>query len=302
MPHLLWSASTTRCSVAVTKARLVSASIRLGVVKPARLLIPCTPMNTMSRCNERSAPAATGPTRASEGVRTPPVSTTVRSARCEWCSTSATWIELVTTVRPAMSMMCEANCQVVVPAVMPMADPGRTSAAAAMAIACFSRVLRCSLASNPGSSVLCSSGRVAPPCTLASSPASSSTSRSRRTVMSLTPSNWARSLTRAAPRRRTSARITSCRWRASARVAPRSVGGCADVIGLHCARPRPESQQNRTRTSQVSARSDPCSHEIQQILFGIRTSRLTLCAFRAIVPSVPPGGDPAFAHTPEGES
>ena len=94
------------------------------MVNPARALMPCTPMNTASRCNERSAATATGPTSASDGVRTPPVSTTVRSLRCAWCSTSATRTELVTTVRSAMSTMWYASCQVVVPAVMPMALPG----------------------------------------------------------------------------------------------------------------------------------------------------------------------------------
>ena len=57
-------------------ARLVSASSRLGVLKPARTSMPCTPMKKASTCRLRSADTATGPTSASDGVRSPPVRTT----------------------------------------------------------------------------------------------------------------------------------------------------------------------------------------------------------------------------------
>jgi len=56
-------------------------SAAFGVVSPARSSIPCTPMITMSTCSDRMACTATGPTRPSEGVRRPPVRTTVRSGR-----------------------------------------------------------------------------------------------------------------------------------------------------------------------------------------------------------------------------
>ena len=49
--------------------------------------------------------------------------------------------------------MWYASCHVVVPAVMPIALPGRTVAAPAIAMACFSPMLRSDLASKPGSSV-----------------------------------------------------------------------------------------------------------------------------------------------------
>ena len=179
----------------------------------------------MSRCSERSVASATEPTRASDGVRSPPVSSTVRSRRGTRWSTSETRTELVTTVRLGMSTRWKASCQVVVPAVIPIALPAATIDAAAMAMACFSAMLRRDLASNPGSSLLCSSRTVAPPWTLVSSPASSSDSRSRRMVMSLTPSSAESSLTRTAPRRRTSATMTSWRWRASAGAARASTGG-----------------------------------------------------------------------------
>lgn len=120
---------------------------------------------------------------------------------------------------------------------MPMALPGVIIAAAAMAMACFSAMLRNDLASKPGSSLLRSARRVAPPCTLVTSPVSSSISRSRRIVMSLTPSSVESSLARTAPRRRTSATITSWRWRASARTATASTTvldmcvACPQVLG-----------------------------------------------------------------------
>ena len=79
--HLVWSATTTSRRAALTSARSVSASMRFGVVKPAWVLIPCTPMNSMSTFSERIALTANGPTSASDGVRMPPVSTTVWSDR-----------------------------------------------------------------------------------------------------------------------------------------------------------------------------------------------------------------------------
>src|SRR5947209_4462614 len=84
MSHFVWSASTTSRRAAATSARLVSASDRLGVEYPALALIPCTPRNSRSRLIRAAASCATGPTRASDGVRVPPVSTTVWSERPRW--------------------------------------------------------------------------------------------------------------------------------------------------------------------------------------------------------------------------
>ena len=93
----------------------------------------------MSRCSERSAATATGPTSASDGVRTPPVSTTVWSPRPPRSSTSATWTELVTTVSPATSRSCRASVQRRRAGGQRRRPcPGSTSAAAASAMACFS--------------------------------------------------------------------------------------------------------------------------------------------------------------------
>ncbi len=185
--------------------------------------MPCTPMITMSTCSDRIACTATGPTSPSDGVRSPPVSTTVRSGRCRAFSTSATLSELVTTVRFAMSPRCRARVQVVLPAVIAMAMPGRISFAARAAIASFSETSRWLVISNPGSIALAVSMAVAPPCTLASSPLRSSTSRSRRTVMSDTPSSTVSWATLAPPVRRTSSRILAWRIAASTAVRPFAV-------------------------------------------------------------------------------
>ena len=97
MPHFVWSATTTSRPAAATIARFVSASMRFGVVNPADVSMPWTPMKSRSTCRSWSAATATGPTRASDTVRRPPVSSTVwpRSASK---NTLATGIELVTTV------------------------------------------------------------------------------------------------------------------------------------------------------------------------------------------------------------
>src|SRR6516164_2698160 len=58
------------------KVRLVSASAKLGVVSPALGSKPWQPRNSRSKWSDRMVRSAIGPTSASEGVRTPPVSTT----------------------------------------------------------------------------------------------------------------------------------------------------------------------------------------------------------------------------------
>src|SRR6266508_3176260 len=189
-PHLVWSASTTSRRVAATIARLVSASTRFGEVKPAPGSMPWTPMNRQSTCSDWMVCTATGPTSASEGVRTPPTRTTTRSGRSCAYSTSATGSELVTTVSSGMRVKWRA-------------------------IASLAGRSWLDLASKPGSSVLPRRGRVAPPWTLETSPRLASASRSRRMVMSETPSSSVRSLTRTPPLRWSSSRIRSCRWAGS---------------------------------------------------------------------------------------
>ena len=60
-------------------------------------------------------------------------------------------IELVTTIRSSTPSSAPARCHVVVPAVRPIAVPGRMSAAAAAAIASFSSTWVVDLTTNPGS-------------------------------------------------------------------------------------------------------------------------------------------------------
>ena len=172
-------------------------------------------MKRTSRCSERMVVSATGPTSASDGVRTPPVRTTVRPVWASRWRTFATWIEFVTTVRSDTCVRCCASRQVVVPAVSAIAWPGCTSSLAARAIASFSRSCRCDFASKPGSSALSDPRAVAPPCTFSISPAASSTSRSRRIVTSETARRAVSSLTRTAPSRRISSAISFWRWAAS---------------------------------------------------------------------------------------
>ena len=214
-PHLLWSAQTTTRRAQATRARSVSASTRLGVVRPARSSMPWTPRKSVSTCRLRRAATATGPTSAFDGVRTPPVRMTVRSSPPRSCSSSATGGELVTTVRSGTATRCWATANVVVPAEIAIEAPGSTSAAAARAMADFDRVCRADLTRKPGSSALRPEIEVAPPCTRSTSPRRANASMSRRTVMSETPSALTSSETRAPPCRSTSSRIRSWRWRAS---------------------------------------------------------------------------------------
>ena len=193
MPHLVWSAMTMTRRAARTKARFVSDSARLGVVSPATGSIPWQPRNSRSKCSDRIARSATGPTSASDGVRTPPVRITAGwsgpppDAGLPSSSRLATRTELVTIVSLGISRRCRASSKVVVPADSAIAVPGLTSAAAARAMASFSGRSSTDLASNPGSWLLGAPGSTAPPCTFSISPARARTSRSRRMVISETP-------------------------------------------------------------------------------------------------------------------
>jgi (E)-4-hydroxy-3-methylbut-2-enyl-diphosphate synthase len=114
MPHLVWSATTITRRAERTKARLVSDSARLGVVSPAPGSTPWQPRNSRSKCSDRMARSAIGPTSASDGVRTPPVSTIdVGGAVWSLCplpwNRLATRIEFVTTVSPGTLNSCSAS-------------------------------------------------------------------------------------------------------------------------------------------------------------------------------------------------
>ena len=114
--------------------------------------MPWTPTKTRSTWTVRRAATANGPTSASDGVRTPPVRMIVWSARPTWWRTSATRIELVTTVRPGTSASRWARAYVVVPAETAIAIPGSTRATAASAMASFSALLeRRTSPRSPGS-------------------------------------------------------------------------------------------------------------------------------------------------------
>ncbi|MCB5280756.1 hypothetical protein BJQ89_00481 [Arthrobacter sp. ES1] len=206
VPHFVWSASTTTRRAALTKALSVSASRTFGVVNPASASTPWTPRNSTSRCSCLSEEVASGPTSASEGVRSPPVRITV-DAEEFWWKTSAIRTELVTTVIRGPGDNSWASAQVVVPALSPTAMPSRTWAAASWAIAIFSSLSCVTFSSKPGSWVLAPPGSLAPPWIFSSTPAVSSASMSRRTVISETPSILARSVTRTIRSRWTSARM-----------------------------------------------------------------------------------------------
>ncbi len=149
----------------------------------------------MSKCSDRMAWSATGPTSASDGVRMPPVRITV-GAPGACCMTSITRIEFVTMVRSRTWVMRCASAKVVVPPESAIAVPGRTNRAAATAMASFSESSRDDFASKPGSSMLGVDAMVAPAVHLLDQPVTRQTSRSRRTVMSETLRSSVSSLTR----------------------------------------------------------------------------------------------------------
>src|SRR4051794_39487035 len=96
--------------------------------------------------------SATGPTSAALGVRTPPVRITVTwPVESRLVITSATVVELVTTVRPGMDARYGAIAHVVVPADRPIAAPGWMNDAARCAIACLAGWASWLFAAKPGS-------------------------------------------------------------------------------------------------------------------------------------------------------
>ena len=154
----------------------------------ARSSIPCTPRNSMSTCSARSAATATGPTSASEGVRIPPVSTTVWSVAAagggrrrpgsSWSRSSARG------PRAAGGRASRSWCR---PRARRRCRAGRARRAArrsppspAAGAPTWRR--------TPAPRWPAAGRRVAPPCTLSSRPWLASASRSRRIVMSETPS------------------------------------------------------------------------------------------------------------------
>ena len=256
-PHLLESTQTISRRERSIMARLVSDSRRLGVLKPARTSIPCTPMKKASTWRLRSDDTATGPTSASDGVRSPPVSSTEVVGSPVRCRTSATQTELVTTVRSGMRARCPVSACVVVPAETAMAMPGCTSSAAAAAIASFSRRRCTDFAAKPGSDDDGSATASAPPWTFSRRPSRCSATRSRRTVMSETPSSSTRSVTRTVPSRLSSERIRPRRWAASIRrPAPwrRRLADHGDPAGRH---PQVARRPRGRRPGRCRARGPP---------------------------------------------
>ena len=221
MPHFVWSATTVTRRAACTKARLVSASARLGVVSPATGSMPWQPRKSRSTCRERIAMSAIGPTSASEGVRTPPVSTTCGVApNCPAARADPEDARHPHRVghdrQPGHIQQLLGQGERGRPRGQGdrgagrdqrRRPPGRWPPSAA--------VPGTDLASNPGSWLLGEPGSTAPPCTFSISPARARASRSRRMVMSDTPRRCVRSLTRALPARRMSSRISDCRCLAS---------------------------------------------------------------------------------------
>ena len=230
------SASTTLRSQRSRKRRLISASIMFGVVSPSRSDSPCTPRKARSTCRVRRAAVASGPTRASEGVRTPPSRTTVCPVAGASWSTSAIRGEFVTTVMSLTRRRARASAKVVVPEFSETDMPGATIASAAAAMAAFSGSCSSDLCVNPGSAAEDPAGSFAPPWTFCSSPSRASRSRSRRTVMSDTPSSATRSATRTAPEARTRSRISRRRRSGSISVMgpPGSAGVRRDPGSVTC--------------------------------------------------------------------
>lgn len=115
----------------------------------------------------------------SDGVRTPPVSTTVAAPargppvaaeRCAVWNTSATRTEFVTTVNSGTSSRCWASAYVVVPPESAIALPGTAMAAATRAMSSLAVSSSVDFTSKPGSCVLASTTGTAPPCTFSMTP------------------------------------------------------------------------------------------------------------------------------------
>ena len=127
-----------------------------GVVKPASTVMPCTPMKSRSTWSERIAVTAIGPTSASDGVRTPPVSTTVRSARARRVQDVGDLHRVrhdrqVGHVARGGGRAARSSCR----RSAPIAWPGSTSSRGrARDRLLLRRAARCDFASNPGSSAL----------------------------------------------------------------------------------------------------------------------------------------------------
>ena len=151
--------------------------------------IPCAPRKSRSTWSDSSAVTATGPTRASEGVRTPPVSTT----RCPLR-------RLVEQLGHRHRVRHDGEVgdvahragQLVGRRARPRCrwwSRDRPAARRQPAMARFSAVISDDFAEKPGSSAARGTTAIAPPCTRSSEPSRARSSMSRRTVMSETPSS-----------------------------------------------------------------------------------------------------------------
>lgn len=166
-PHLLWSATTATRRAEATSARLVCASMRLGVVSPASSVTPCAPRTSRSTWREPIARSASGPTSAAEGVGEPPVSSRAGAPAAgsppAARTSSATGRELVTIVSRGTPSSRAATACAVVPPETATTLPGSTRAAAVSAMAALAAPSRSALASNPGSWPLVPAAATAPP-------------------------------------------------------------------------------------------------------------------------------------------
>ena len=170
-PHLVWSASTHSLAGGVDRARLVSASTRLGVVSPAWASMPCTPRNSRSTCSMRSAPTATGPDQRVRR-RAHAAGQHDRLARGARLVQQLRHRDRVRHHREVRDVAHRAG-ELVGRGAGRDADRGaraRPAGPRPAAMACFCGVIRADFAVNPGSSALRPPTASAPPCTRSTRP------------------------------------------------------------------------------------------------------------------------------------
>ena len=231
-------------------------------MSPASGVKPWAPRKTHSTRIVLSASMATSPTRAFDGVRSPPVMTTVgasrfsaRAASAASKSTCAAGSEFVMTVRVgkcSSSVRAWASASVVVPADSARESPGRTMAAAAWPMRRLASRLRVDLAVNRGSRVV-GPAATAPPWTRSTSPWVTSSVMSRRTVISEMPSSSTTSATRTPPVAATRSRMCSWRWRAS--IGAGRGDPTAEAEGPGCMGPVCQTSTSKTPCPHVPAQS-----------------------------------------------
>ena len=215
MPHLrVVGRRRTRGARRRSRARLVSASTRFGVVRPARSSMPWTPRNSRSTCSVRSAATATGPDEGvgrrahaageddGQVVAVPGV--VQQLGHRDGVGDDGEVGDVAQLVRDRVGRRARRD-----------GDRGAgldqlRRGAAAIAYFCdrVQRRLDLEARARPRCAA---ADQVAPPWTRATRPFAASSSMSRRTVMSETPRMSTSSETREPPWRSTSCRIRSCR-------------------------------------------------------------------------------------------